>query len=97
MDVLVKDIKMPSVGHIIIVFPSGRALEVSIDKTQNIYREAEAVELPPHGRLIDAGALMERFSYSPDDTLEDKYWIRAARRIIIEASTIIPADKEGEE
>lgn len=53
------------------------------------------VELPPHGRLIDADALMERFSYSPDDTLEDKYWIRAARRIIIDAPTIIEPE-EGE-
>lgn len=56
----------------------------------------KAVPVPERGRLIDADALMERFSYSPGDTAEDRIWIRAARRIIIEAPTIIPADKEGE-
>lgn len=53
--------------------------------------------VPDHGRLIDADGLMERFSYSTGDTAEDMIWIRAARRIIIEAPTIIPADKEGKE
>lgn len=64
-----------------------------IDKSQISYK---LVPVPPHGRLIDADALMERFSYSPGDTREDMIWIRAARRIIIEATTIIPADKEEE-
>lgn len=55
------------------------------------------VPVPEHGRLIDADALMERFSYSPGDTAEDRIWIRAARRIIIEAPTIIPADPASKE
>ena len=57
------------------------------------YEDCPLVPVPEHGRLIDADVLMERFSYSPEDTAEDRIWIRAARRIIIEAPTIIPAEE----
>ncbi len=58
MSVLIKGMKMPTSGRILIVFPSGRALEVSADATQKIFRETKAVPVPPHGRLIDAGAFI---------------------------------------
>lgn len=65
-------------------------------KMQERPRFCQLYPVPPHGRSIDADALMERFSYSPGDTAEDRIWIRAARRIIIEAPTIIPRS-EGKE
>lgn len=60
MSVLIKGMKMPPVGRVLMVFPSGRVLEVSSDKIQDVYGDAEAVELPPHGDLIDRDAFMKK-------------------------------------
>ena len=57
MSIYIQDMKIPTAGRILIIFPSGRTLEVSADSTQNIFGEAQAVPVPPHGRLIDADAL----------------------------------------
>lgn len=54
MGVYIKDMEMPKYGRILIVFPSGRVLEVSADETQDIFEEAQAFPVPPHGRSIDA-------------------------------------------
>ena len=50
----------------------------------------EAIEIPPHGRLIDADALMEsEFGGEP--------YKGSVKRVLIQAPTIIPADKESGE
>lgn len=60
MGVYIKDMEMPKDGRILIVFPSGRVLEVSADETQDIFEEAQAFPVPPHGRLIDADEFLKR-------------------------------------
>ena len=76
MGIYIKDIEMPTVGHILITFPSGRTLEVSADKTQNILREAQAISITQHGRLGDLDKLVEKIDgiwdcndmvFKPDD------------------------------
>ena len=62
---------------------------------KNGYKKYEAVSVPPHGRLIDADALIaNHFSDEHRIALSyaDKCWMR---RIINEEPTIIPAE-EGE-
>ena len=59
MSILIKGTEMPMGGRILIVFPSGSVLEVSADATQDIFRETQAVSVPPHGRLIDVEELKE--------------------------------------
>lgn len=68
---------------------------------------AEAYELPAHGRLIDADALIE--TYTPDSynlnkihMTSDAYenlnvTVRAVKRIISEAHTVIPAESAEED
>lgn len=63
----------------------------------NRREDCPLIPVPEHGRLKDVDGLMERFSYSTGDTAEDRIWIRAVRRIIIEAPTVIPGDKEAGE
>ena len=97
MGVYIKGMSMPTGGRILIVFPSGRVLEVSADATQNIFRETQAVPVPPHGRLIDADAL-DVIGYcgipqGREDTFDSGVMWLAER--IDELPTIIPAE-EGE-
>ena len=101
MSLIIKDMKMPTVGRILITFPSGRTLEVSADNTQNILGEAKAVPVPPHGRLGDLDRLERMFAdidsapYSCFDGEEPFYSAADAAQIIRLAPTIIPAE-EGE-
>lgn len=48
MGLYIPNMQMPTGGRILIVFPSGRVLEVSADETQDIFREAQAFPVPPH-------------------------------------------------
>ena len=50
------------------------------------------IEVPPHGRLIDEDALKSKINYT-DDFYETPFvdWDD-----ILEAPTVIPADKDGE-
>ena len=50
MAVYIEDMDIPMSGHILIVFPSRRVVEVSADSTQVIFREKQALPVPPHGR-----------------------------------------------
>ena len=55
----------------------------------------EAVEVPPHGRLIDAGNLGARaFRYLLMNSEESPKVVFA--QAIKDAPTVIPADKDGE-
>lgn len=93
-DVLIKDIEMPTSGRILIVFPSGRVLEVSADATQEIFRETQAIPVPPHEDLIERKAI-----YLTDFEIvmcEGDY--KDGMRMLLEkvesAPTIISASKE---
>ena len=86
MDILIKDMEMPKVGYYLLVFPSGRVVEVFAE-TRTIGREAKAVPVPPHGRLIDADALI---------AAHEQVCSRSMKFNLDLAPTIIPASAEGE-
>ena len=50
------------------------------------------VEVPPHGRLIDADALKSKFRHSEGESDTDSAWISTIRRFITQADTIIEAE-----
>lgn len=53
----------------------------------------DAIPVPPHGRLIDADALLKKCEFACTD---DDVDVRVVRYSVIEAApTIIPADKGG--
>ena len=98
MDILIRDMEMPPVGRILIVLPSGRTLEVSADETQNIFREAQAVPVPPHGRCIDANKIgltdFEIILCQKGNPYKNALEMLFEK--IENAPTIIPASKEDE-
>ena len=53
MSVLIKGMEMPKKELILILFPDGKVATEEYE----IGAKAKAVEVPPHGRLIDADAL----------------------------------------
>lgn len=95
MSVYIRDMEIPPVGRVLMVFPSGRVLEVSSDKIQDAYKGAEAVELPPHGRLIDADALIVRMKKAEEAQPEiaDVYWdeIKTVKMWLATEPTVIEA------
>lgn len=91
MSILIKGLNMPATMAVLIVIDNG---EVCYKPLGNYGETGEwrrldkyAVELPPHGRLIDADVLAEQYHYDDYDTavidLAD----------LESAPTIIPADK----
>ena len=97
MGLYIPNMQMPTGGRILIVFPSGRVLEVSADETQDIFREAQAFPVPPHGRCINADALIKELAI---DDLDDKTGATLLMAVFLEAlkaaPTIIPADHIGD-
>ena len=71
------------------------------------YKKYQAIELPPHGRLIDADAIMDgwmnlreatKYGNKTKEELEHSYSTMMMYEIadaIEDAPTIIPADPEG--
>ena len=84
MGIYVPGIKLPKEGDCIIVYSDG---EVWGDG-KPIGKVGTAVELPPHGRLIDADALKNKHHWT-DDFYETEY---VEVEDIDAAPTIIPAE-----
>ena len=73
MSILIKNMEMPGTGRYLIVYPDGRVVDTDIDgESQCIIPGSKAVPVPPHGRLIDADALMENAQYEKEKMLIDK-------------------------
>lgn len=98
MAVLINGIKMPKGAdeHRLIIRANG---QVIIDK-KTYWEEAEAVPVPPHGRLIDADALLNRdadYEYPLFDT--DGSWDCVVpcydRETIKSAPTVIKAEENN--
>ena len=93
MGILIKGLKMPKHdGEILCIeiFPDGT---VCMDMDLKCRKIAEAKELPPHGRLIDADALEEE----PCDVVEDRFLYSVfgySLDRIQTAPTIIEAEEE---
>lgn len=60
-----------------------------------ILDDCPLVELPPHGRLIDADALKSKFCHGKGNSDADSAWISTIRRAITQAETIIEAEESG--
>lgn len=97
MSVLIKGMGMPLGGRILIVFPSGRVLEVSADATQDIFRETKAILVPPHGDLVDKQQMTEtneqHYLVCKGEPNAD-YAREVVLRMLDQAPTIIEAEVE---
>ena len=93
MSILIKGIKMPKDGSYIFSFASDENgqntlfLMIEYASFKLIEHGGVADEIPPHGRLIDADALLEH--------LGDTEYKGAVKRVLMQAPTIIEAE-EGE-
>lgn len=97
MSILINGMEMPKRQILAVINPNG-LVEVLAGNT--LIAEFEAVPVPPHGDLIDRDALEEHDGWIRDS----KYFSEQSRHThiqfvftndIIDAPTIIPADKEG--
>lgn len=104
MSVLVKGMRMPKGAdeYRLIIRANG---QVIIDK-KSYWEEAEAVPVPPHGRLVDGDALMQRFEkeeMAADEHGRDfsfsfksggencaEWW--SVQRMLMDAPTVIEAE-----
>ena len=98
MSVLIKGMKMPEYcDHCPFDIWGTCAVDSDIICTFPPVTRASAcplVEVPPHGRLIDADALFDKvFDYYGEDSETAENWMM---QFILRAPTVIPADK-GEE
>ena len=86
-DILIKGLKLPEGANELrlIIHPNG---QVIISK-QTYLEETEAIEIPDHGRLIDADALKQKWIFRGEAE-------RGYQEEIDDAPTIIPAE-EGED
>ena len=94
MGIYIQNMKIPAAGHILIILPSGRTLEVTADSTQNILREAKAIPIPPHGRLKDYDRIMKEYNewFSKTESREYENMFYALQMAINGSPTIIPAE-----
>lgn len=103
MSVLVKGMEMPKKCGSCPCFHAEHPMycqAVKADKTKRIAAPyglprpdwCPLIEVPPHGRLIDEDALISKINYT-DNFYETPFvdWDD-----ILEAPTVIPADKDGE-
>lgn len=107
--IYIEGMEMPACGYVCLtVFSNGDVLMTKERRGALVItgirdKVGTAVHVPPHGRLIDADALMETFRERKRPTLSDgadgsKERVRyldfiSTLRAIKDAPTIIPADK----
>ena len=95
MGLYIPNMQMPTGGHILIVFPSGRVLEVSADETQDIFRETQSFPVPPHGDLISRETAKLYHSYLVDERTDIR--VPAIPLSVLNVvPTIIPAEPAEE-
>ena len=68
MSILIKGMEMPKDGELLCIniYPNGK---VCIDMDLKCKQIATAVSVPPHGRLIDADALRDKWIWGDTDRL----------------------------
>ena len=90
MSVLIKGVEMPNKksGAVLIIYPDGKC---AVEDGSIL----QAVELPPHGRLIDADALIVDLMDRGVEGLQTDDW-HEIQQAVEDAPTIIEAE-EGEE
>lgn len=90
MSILIQGMEMPKEMRTLTIFPNGYvAVHNSFDTFES---ETKAIQIPPHGRLIDADELLTSKSVGT----QIAGWGKMYHETCIEyAPTIIPADKEN--
>jgi len=96
MSILIKGVEMPKKQTLdsFVIFPSGYV--AIYDAEGSFIGKAKAFPVPPHGRLIDADALINHKEWMRDAWMPEE-GITEAINVgdVINAPTIIPAE-EGE-
>lgn len=99
MSILIKGMKMPKDGECIVIASHGTAYKYELGDVVmygDAYNEtAEAIELPPHGRLIDADAFNRNIANL--GMKYDPFMAAGVIAFVNDASVIIPADPEKED
>ena len=87
MSILIKNIKMPTDEPLLVkINPDGTVSTTA----RNNYKKYDAVELPPHGDLIDYNLCLKNYELLHDDDGNPVYAVRM--RDINAAPTIIEAE-----
>ena len=68
MSLIIKGMEMPKDGPLIFKINPDGAVSTT---WKNGYKKYTAVPVPPHGRLIDADALLKEFDYGKDVNWRD--------------------------
>ena len=97
MSILIKGMEMPKTeeeSRLLILTPDG---VTCLTKLGTGNQRFDTIEVPPHGRLIDADALLKLIDSCmfPSDMVTTRA-VSMATNWIKEAPTVIPADKDGE-
>ena len=99
MSILIHGMEMPKDGECIVVSSHGTARKYDpgdVLMYGDAYNEmADAIELPPHGRLIDADEFLVRNAYFADREFVNPMYDDTLKDLIDRADTIIPADPDG--
>ena len=98
MSILINGMKMPeNCGECLLakLSPTGESLVCNLDLSTVSWEERPftclLTELPPHGRLIDADALMELIEH---DTPLSSVYEKTTRRYLHNAPTIVEAERK---
>ena len=100
MSILIKGMEMPKDGEIILVYPDGNAAlfaRIDVNILDFALKNRKAIPVPPHGRLIDADALLK--DIAPTDEDEDngaKLLMNVFCQVVKTRPTIIPASGGAE-
>lgn len=80
MGIYLHNMEMPRKGEMLVIFPDGTSYVCFNGKRERL-AQTEAFQVPPHGRLIDADALIEDLErqckevFRIDAVSPDDYWI----------------------
>ena len=92
MSILIKGMEMPKTeeeSKLLILTPDGVTWLTQLGLGNQKF---DTIEVPPHGRLIDADALLADVRAHSESYFADDF----AHEWVDVAPTIIPADKDGE-
>ena len=97
MSILIKNMEMPKNEELIIIC-SDSTVEMTNNDGSWVYKQ-KAVEVKPHGRLIDANILLEeayklRMWLLEHNMAGAEHWVTKIYQIIDEAPVVIEADIE---
>ena len=90
MDILIKNMEMPKEGNVFLIISEDGCVSERIGNMWHV--TTEAIELPEHGRLIDADALSDRIEHAVyPDALAYTIAVGIIQRELREAPVIVEA------